>query len=281
MKTKTICDTIKVLIKYSLNGQIISIIRRISVFGERVICLGEHKILSADNKNKKDKKRNVLIYTIITMVSVVVFAAIAFLVVYLTGMKEKEYFENEVSSFAATVDQHVAPKTEPTEKPTAEPTEKPTKAVKETKPKEEEKSSSLYTVTLYPPTYVYAGPSYNYEYTRIIEQEGKYAIAEEFYDASTGLKWGKLESGGGWINLAYANKKLQPYETRGFEPYIVLTYAYTDVYSGPGYDYEWVMTIEQEGTYTIVEDKYNSSTQSSWGKLKSGVGWIDLGNTRR
>lgn len=48
-----------------------------------------------------------------------------------------------------------------------------------------------------------------------------------------------------------------------------------NIRSGAGTNYPVVGTIRDKGTYTIVE------TQGTWGKLKSGAGWISLNYTRR
>ena len=47
------------------------------------------------------------------------------------------------------------------------------------------------------------------------------------------------------------------------------------IYDGPSYDACFVGTIEQQGTYTIVEEAEDSEG-NVWGKLKSGIGWVDL-----
>lgn len=47
------------------------------------------------------------------------------------------------------------------------------------------------------------------------------------------------------------------------------------VYDGPGYDYVFVTTVKEQGTYTIVEE-VEDSEGNLWGKLKSGIGWVDL-----
>lgn len=46
-------------------------------------------------------------------------------------------------------------------------------------------------------------------------------------------------------------------------------------YDGPSYDNSPVGTVEVAGTYTIVEEVLDSEG-NLWGKLKSGVGWVDL-----
>lgn len=47
------------------------------------------------------------------------------------------------------------------------------------------------------------------------------------------------------------------------------------IYSGPGYDYGFVDTVRKRGTYTIVEEVVDYEG-ILWGKLKSGIGWVDL-----
>jgi hypothetical protein len=47
------------------------------------------------------------------------------------------------------------------------------------------------------------------------------------------------------------------------------------IFAGPGYDYSYVETILEPGTYTIVEEETDSEAVL-WGKLKSGIGWVDL-----
>lgn len=47
------------------------------------------------------------------------------------------------------------------------------------------------------------------------------------------------------------------------------------VFEGPGYDHRFVGTVEEAGTYTIVEE-VKDDEGNLWGRLKSGKGWIDL-----
>ena len=47
------------------------------------------------------------------------------------------------------------------------------------------------------------------------------------------------------------------------------------IYDGPGYDYSFVRTVREAGTYTIVEE-FVDDEGNLWGKLKSGAGWVDL-----
>lgn len=52
------------------------------------------------------------------------------------------------------------------------------------------------------------------------------------------------------------------------------------IYSGPGYQYTYVGDIGIAGIYTIVQETRDSDN-NLWGKLKSGIGWVDLNEVRR
>lgn len=63
-------------------------------------------------------------------------------------------------------------------------------------------------------------------------------------------------------------------------PYLEnIQWADQPIYSGPGYDYDYVQTVGIAGSYTIVEESYDDLGHL-WGKLKSGIGWVDLTNAR-
>ena len=47
------------------------------------------------------------------------------------------------------------------------------------------------------------------------------------------------------------------------------------VWSGPGYDYEFVDTVRTATAYTMVAEVPDSEG-NLWGLLKSGLGWVDL-----
>lgn len=68
----------------------------------------------------------------------------------------------------------------------------------------------------------------------------------------------------------------EPVQTRSFEPYLITVYPPTDIHTGPGTEYRYVMTLNEQGVYTIVDECYNTKTHTTWGKLKSGVGWINI-----
>ena len=49
----------------------------------------------------------------------------------------------------------------------------------------------------------------------------------------------------------------------------------TRIYSSPAFCFEVVATVEEAGTYTIVEEAEDPDG-NLWGRLKSGIGWICL-----
>lgn len=67
-----------------------------------------------------------------------------------------------------------------------------------------------------------------------------------------------------------------PAPASSFNPYVVkITYKpYINIRSGAGVNYSVVGTVPYGGAYTIVEEKKNGT--QTWGKLKSGAGWICL-----
>ena len=63
-------------------------------------------------------------------------------------------------------------------------------------------------------------------------------------------------------------------------PYLLkIDRADQSIYEGPGYDYVFVGTVQERGTYTIVEEVWDYEG-NLWGKLKSGAGWVDLTEIR-
>lgn len=59
-------------------------------------------------------------------------------------------------------------------------------------------------------------------------------------------------------------------------PYLLdIPRADQSIFAKPTYDSQFVRTVEKAGWYTIVEEQWDSEG-NLWGKLKSGIGWIDL-----
>lgn len=77
-------------------------------------------------------------------------------------------------------------------------------------------------------------------------------------------------------------KTTEPAETEAEAglPYLQrIDRADQSIYEGPGYDYVFVGTVRERGTYTIVEESWDHEG-NLWGKLKSGAGWVDLTEIR-
>ena len=73
-----------------------------------------------------------------------------------------------------------------------------------------------------------------------------------------------------------------PMETEGEKelPYLLrIRRPDQSIYEGPGYDYIFVGTVREQGSYTIVEETWDQEG-NLWGKLKSGAGWVDLTQIR-
>lgn len=69
-------------------------------------------------------------------------------------------------------------------------------------------------------------------------------------------------------------------ETSPSLPYLLrIDRADQSIYAGPGYDYVFAGTVRERGTYTIVEEAVDYEG-NLWGKLKSGIGWVDLTELR-
>ena len=58
-------------------------------------------------------------------------------------------------------------------------------------------------------------------------------------------------------------------------PYTTRVKAPFNIFAEPGYDYTIVDTVWEKGLFTIMEEKEDEEG-NLWGKLKSGLGWINL-----
>lgn len=89
-----------------------------------------------------------------------------------------------------------------------------------------------------------------------------------------------------WCGTATKNKKWKTefwdklVEKTTFEPYVVQVTAKTlNVRAGAGTSYKAVTQVKKGEKYTITEEK--TVSKNTWGKLKSGAGWIHLGYTKK
>ncbi|MBE6966829.1 MAG: hypothetical protein E7444_00110 [Ruminococcaceae bacterium] len=157
----------------------------------------------------------------------------------------------------------VKPSVKPT--PNAKPTPEVTAPPQTEKPVFEE-----YLVVLGEEIHAYEGPSYQTGYTGfIVGESGTYTIVEERWDDEGNL-WGRLKSGAGWVDLTEARA-----ERPAFQAYLVALNAVTPIYSGPSYDDGHAGVVGTDGTYTIVEERWDDEG-NLWGRLKSGAGWVNL-----
>ncbi len=124
------------------------------------------------------------------------------------------------------------------------------------------------------------GPGTNYGTNGVITERGTYTITE-IQNGS----WGKLKSGAGWINIGTAyctyvgtasggtgssgggSSSSASYKTGTYKVNVVEL----NIYKGPGTNYGTNGSIKDKGVYTITEIQ-----NGSWGKLKSGAGWINV-----
>lgn len=60
-----------------------------------------------------------------------------------------------------------------------------------------------------------------------------------------------------------------------FEPFTMTVNAQTPIYKSHSYSSNIVDVIEENGTYTIVDEYYDEATGDIWEKLESPAGWIN------
>ena len=117
---------------------------------------------------------------------------------------------------------------------------------------------------------IYIGGGY------VIEARGHaYGVVKTKVTERPWTKWGRLPSD----FVIYGS---EPAPTPVFKPYEVkITADELNYRNGPGLRYKVNGTIKDKGgIYTIVAESVDERGQT-WGKLKSGVGWISLKYTKR
>ncbi len=105
----------------------------------------------------------------------------------------------------------------------------------------------------------------------IKSQIGAYSIFDNAKKAADQNKGYKVFDENGKVLYPVESKKV---ETKN-DFLVKVTANALNIRSGPGTNYKKVGVIKDEGVYTIVE------TKGSWGKLKSGAGWISLNYTKK
>lgn len=88
------------------------------------------------------------------------------------------------------------------------------------------------------------------------------------------------KAGAGFSVYNSSGKKLFTVSNSKANYKVKVTTDYLNIRKGAGTNYEIVGAIEDEGVYTIIEEK-NGTGATKWGKLKSGAGWISLDYTEK
>lgn len=79
-----------------------------------------------------------------------------------------------------------------------------------------------------------------------------------------------------------AEKPVTEPDTKPELPYLVrVNITNLNIRKGPGVDYDRTGVFTGKGIFTITEVKSGNGSNSGWGRLKSGVGWISLDLTER
>lgn len=129
-----------------------------------------------------------------------------------------------------------------------------------------------YTVKVtIPDLVIRKGPGISYEKRGAVTGKGVFTIVEE----KDG--WGKLKSGIGWIPLTLVN----PEEKKETEFLVKVSIPNLNIRKGPGSNFEKTGRFTGVGVFTIVDVQNGVGSNSGWGKLKSGVGWISLDYTTK
>ena len=92
----------------------------------------------------------------------------------------------------------------------------------------------------------------------------------------------KSEDGKNAINSPVHEKYLTVVQPKADVPYMVqVTVSDLNVRKGPGTNYDATGYTTGRGVFTIVEVSGGEGSNTGWGKLKSGVGWISLDHAKR
>ena len=131
-----------------------------------------------------------------------------------------------------------------------------------------------YRVSLKKGTPIYKGPGEEYGFAQNVRVDGVYTIVKEAVSEDCYL-WGRLKSGAGWVRLSD-----EPVTAMRNVPYTIKIPAWVSIFHGPGCDFGYKQLVGTDGAYTIVEERIDEEGKI-WGRLKFGVGWVDLTNMER
>lgn len=171
------------------------------------------------------------------------------------------------------------------EKPT-EPASKPSKPSEsetaQTKPSE--KNNIPFTVEVsISDLNIRKGPGTNYAETGSCTGKGVFTITEVKDGAGSKTGWGRLKSGAGWISLDYAKhaETTKTSEKSNLPCAVRVDISNLNIRKGPGINFNKTGVFTGAGVFTIVEIRTGEGSESGWGRLKSGAGWISLDHTKR
>ena len=92
----------------------------------------------------------------------------------------------------------------------------------------------------------------------------------------------KSEDGKNAIMSPVNSMYLRTVKSKSDLPYMVkVDISYLNIRKGPGVNYDRTGQYTGVGIFTIVEVRSGDGSNSGWGKLKSGAGWISLDYTKR
>lgn len=131
------------------------------------------------------------------------------------------------------------------------------------------------------------GPGTNYDETGSCTGKGTFTIVQVKNGAGSESGWGRLKSGAGWISLDFGKTgtstkdetTTKPAESTKVDklPYKVkVDITNLNVRKGPGSNFNKTGLFTGKGIFTITEVRQGEGSDSGWGKLKSGAGWISL-----
>lgn len=127
------------------------------------------------------------------------------------------------------------------------------------------------------------GPGTNYAETGSCTGKGVFTITEVKDGAGSKTGWGRLKSGAGWISLDYAKhaETTKTSEKSNLPCTVRVDIPNLNIRKGPGVNFNKTGVFTGAGVFTIVEIRTGEGSESGWGRLKSGAGWISLDHTKR
>ncbi len=98
---------------------------------------------------------------------------------------------------------------------------------------------------------------------------------------SRGVTWGKLKSGAGWVSLEYCSRTDSSGGSGSSSEYTVTITAFSLNIRKSASNTSTVTGWLSRGEKVTIVDEQRDSRGVTWGKLKSGAGWINLDYSRK